>query len=286
MKFTIVTAAILATVAVAAPAAAQDVRIDNAVARVVVIVEDRIDIGVEIEQGRSALPALRVTRRGNDVRVDGGLDRNAVRDCRSGPADARQPGQGASVEVRRVGRVRLEDAPLVVIRSPRAVKVGAGNGVFGAVGPGASSVELAAGGCGDWTLANVAGKAEINLGGSGGVRLGTSRSLEVALGGSGDLVAGRTGAFELAIGGAGEVRVARVDGPVDIAIGGSGDVTIRDGMTDDLSVSIAGSGDVDFGGTARDVSVSIAGSGDVRVARATGNVSRTVIGSGDIRIGR
>lgn len=286
MKFAIVTAAILATVAAAAPAAAQDVKIENAVARVVVIVEDRADVGVEIEQGRSTLPAIRVTRRGDDVRIDGGLDRNAVRDCRAGPANARQPGQGASVEVRRLGRIRLEDAPLIVIRSPRSVEVAVGDGVFGAVGPGATSVDLASGGCGDWTLANVDGRVEVALGGSGTVRLGTSRSLDVALGGSGDMIAGRTGAFELAVGGAGEVQLARVDGPVDIAIGGSGDVTIRNGNSDDFSVSIAGSGNVDFGGTARDVSVSIAGSGDVRVARATGNVSRSVIGSGDIRIGR
>ena len=112
--------ALLAAVATscAAPAFAADVEIKDAIARVVVIVEDRSDIGVEITPGRADLPAPRVQRRGGDVRIDGGL-RNAFRNCSSGPSSARQPGEGATVEVRRIGRVRLEDAPLIVLRTPR-----------------------------------------------------------------------------------------------------------------------------------------------------------------------
>src|SRR5215217_5839231 len=122
MKHVIATAvSLIAPTAPAGPALAKDspeVGIRDAVARVVVVVEDRTDVAVEIEQGSSGLPALRVERRGADVRIDGGLGRgglfgaNAIRNCRSGPDTARQPGEGASVEVRRVGTVRLEDAPL------------------------------------------------------------------------------------------------------------------------------------------------------------------------------
>lgn len=298
MKPAVSAAAVLAVMAAssafAASAWAEEVEIRNAVARVIVIPEDRADIGVEITQGSSGLPQLQLERRSGKVRIDGGLGRsggfginnNAIRSCRSGPADARQPGDGASVEVRSVGRVRLEDAPLIVVRTPRAVEVSGTGAVFGAVGRGARSVDLGNAGCGSWTVANVDGAVDLSVGGSGAIRAGTSRSLEAAVGGSGSIYAGATGALEANVGGSGNIEVAAIDGDADIAIGGSGSVRIRDGRAPELNVSIGGSGDVRFDGAADDVSVSIAGSGDVRVAEATGRVSRSVVGSGDLHIGR
>lgn len=284
-----------ATIAAASPVLAQSpqVEIEHAVARVVVIVEDRADIGVEIQQGSSRLPALRVERRGDEVRIDGGLGRrvagfrvgDSIRNCRSGP-DRTRPGQGASVEVRDIGRVSLDDAPLIVIRSPRHVNIDAGGAVYGSIGRGATSVDMGNGGCGDWVIANTDGPVDASMGGSGELTVGTSRSLEASLGGSGRLTAGATGSLDLSMGGSGEAMIAQVDGDTDIAIGGSGEVAIRRGRIPNLDISIGGSGDIDFGGTAGDVSVSIAGSGDVRIAEATGSVSRSVVGSGDIRIGR
>jgi len=293
MKAILLSAAAIA--AIAGPALAKEprVEIEHAVARVVVIVEDRADIGVEIQQGSSRLPALRVERRGDEVHIDGGLGRrvgglrvgDSIRECRSGP-DRTRPGHGASVEVRDLGRVSLDDAPLIVIRSPRAVNVDASGAVFGSIGRGATSVEMGNGGCGDWVIANTDGPVVASMGGSGALMAGASRSLEANLGGSGELTAGATGALELNMGGSGEARIAQVDGDAEISIGGSGEVSIRRGRIPNLEISVAGSGDVDFGGTAGDVSVSIAGSGDIRIAEATGAVSRSVIGSGDIRIGR
>lgn len=271
-----------------------EVEIDNAVARVVVIIEDRADIGVEIQQGSSTLPALRIQRRGDDVRIDGGLGRRTagvrtgdrIRNCNSGSNRGGRPGEGATVEVSGLGRINLADAPMIVIRAPRHVNIDAGSAVYGSIGRGAASVSLGSGGCGDWDVANTDGPVEVSLGGSGAVRMGTSRTLDAALGGSGALSAGATGTLELAMGGSGEAAVASVNGDVDIAIGGSGEVSIRGGRAPNLSIAIGGSGDIDFGGTAGDVDVSIAGSGDVRLAAVTGEVSRSVIGSGDIRIGR
>lgn len=293
MKPVIASAVIAAVAALAAPALASpgpEVEIQDAVARVAVVVEDRTDVAVEIEQGSSGLPALRVTRNGDDVRIDGGLRRrglfggSSMRNCRSGPATG-QPGAGASVEVRNVGRVNLSDAPLIVIRTPRAVDVDASGAVFGSIGRGAASVELGNGGCGTWHVANTEGPVSLRVSGSGDIRAGTSASLDIRIGGSGSVRAGATRELDIAIGGSGDVVVARADGPTDISIGGSGDVDIRAGTVPDLSISIAGSGDVNFGGVAGDVNVSIAGSGDVVVARATGAVSRSVVGAGDIRIG-
>lgn len=285
----------VAAAAIAGPALAKDpqVEIEHAVARVVVIVEDRADIGVEVQQGASRLPALRVDRHGDTVHIDGGLGRrmagfrvgDSIRNCRSGP-DRTRPGQGASVEVRDLGRINLDDAPLIVIRSPRNVNIDAGGAVYGSIGRGATSVDMGNGGCGDWVIANTDGPVDASMGGSGELTVGTSRSLEASLGGSGHLTAGATGRLELNMGGSGEAMIAQVDGDTDISIGGSGEVAIRRGRIPNLDVSIAGSGDVDFGGTAGDVSVSIAGSGDIRIAEATGSISRSVVGSGDIRIGR
>lgn len=297
MKPVIASAVIAAAAVLAAPAFARsgdgpEVEIRHAVARVAVIVEDRADVAVEVEQGSSGLPAIQVSRVGNEIRVDGGLRRggflnrgDGIRQCRSGPDDAQRPGDGASVEVRGHGRINISDAPLIVIRTPRQVDVAASGAVFGSIGRGASSVELGSSGCGYWNVANTEGPVSLSIGGSGDIRAGTSTSLDISIGGSGSVTAGATRDLKIAIGGSGDIVVARIDGPLDVSIGGSGDVVVRDGTSPDVSISIAGSGDVKFDGVAGDVDVSIAGGGDVDIARATGSVSRSVAGGGDIRIG-
>ena len=295
MKPVIASAIIAAVAAMAAPALAKpgdgpEVEIRHAVARVAVIVEDRTDIAVEVEQGSSGLPAIQVTRVGNEVRIDGGLRRRGflnrgegIRNCRSGPDNAQRPGDGASVEVRDVGRVNLSDAPLIVIRTPRSVNVDASGAVFGSVGRGATSVDLGNGGCGTWNIANTEGPVSLDINGSGDMRAGTSATLDASI--SGSITAGATRDLEVSVAGAGDVVIARVDGPTDISIAGAGDVAVRAGTAPTLSISISGVGDVDFDGVAGDVDISLAGAGDVSIARATGSVSRSIAGAGDIRIG-
>ena len=321
MKPAYLVAAASAALALAGVAHAGEVEIRDAVARVVVIPEDRTDIAVEIEHGSSTLDRLTVTRRGSDIIIDGGLSGSAVRNCTSGPANARQPGEGARVEVRGHGTINVSDAPLVVVRTPRDVDVdagrsggrsrllgivrgGSGGAVFGSIGRGASSIELGNRGCGDWTVANTDGDLDISNSGSGTIRAGTSRTLDLAIGGSGAVRTGATGDAEIAIGGSGSANVAsaastdiriggsgdvtlgRITGPdLDIAIGGSGEVTINGGEAANVDIRIGGSGDVRFDGRAGDVNVSVAGSGDVWIAEATGSVNRSIAGSGDVRIG-
>ncbi len=297
MKFAIasaVSAAALAVVAAASPAAAKDgpsVQIEHAVARVVVIVEDRADIGVEIEQGVSGLPAVRVRRSGNDLRIEGGLrggmfGNSAIRNCHSGPENARQPGEGASVEVRQVGTVNISDAPLIVIRTPRMVAVSVKSGaVFGAVGRGASSIELANQGCGDWTVANTAGDLSLSLMGSGDMRAGTSRRLEANIMGSGNISAGATGAIEANVMGSGDINAVRADGPVEANIMGSGSITVRGGDVGSVEANIMGSGEINIPGAVASLEVSIPGSGEVNVGSVAGPVSRSIMGSGEVTIG-
>lgn len=286
MKTALLIAVSAAGLTTALPAAAQSVEIREAVARVVVIPEDRTDVAVEIEAGRSGLPAPRVERRGDDVRILGELGRNAVRNCRSGDAEARQPGQGASVEVRGQGRIAMADAPLIVVRTPRDVDVSAGGAVFGSVGRGARSLELGSAGCGGWTVANVDGPVSLNVGGSGSIRAGTSSALSVNVGGSGSIRAGATRGLEANIGGSGSVLVASVTGDVETAIGGSGGVRIGGGRIGRLSAAVAGSGSVDAEAPVGDVSASIVGSGSVRVASVSGNLSQNRMGSGRVIVGR
>lgn len=266
-------------------AAAQSVEIKDAVARVVVIVEDRADIGVEVERGAGDL-SLTLERRGEDVILRGDTRGRSLRNCTRARAGATQPGDGASVEVRGRGRVALNDAPLVVLRTPRDVDVAVSGAVFGAVGRGAASVDLANAGCGDWTVANVDGRLEVSLAGSGDLNAGTAGELDLSLAGAGDVaVAPIGGDAEVSIAGSGDVSLASVGGDIGVSIAGSGNLLVRGGRSGDLSVSIAGSGDIEHRGRVGDVSANIVGSGDIRVASASGQVSRNAIGSGRVQVG-
>ena len=300
--------AVLGAAALAGPVRADDtpeVQVRHAVARMVVIVEDRADVAVEIEGGTTGLPRPVVTRRGRDVRIDGDLGRSATRQCSAGSSQARQPGQGASVEVRGKGRVDLAAAPLIVVRTPRQVSVNVEDGaVFGAIGRGAASVELNNGGCGHWIVANVGGPLALSITGSGDMRAGTSTKLAANIMGSGDLYAGTTGdvaanimgsgdmvvgagrALDANIMGSGDINIARVNGPVSANIMGSGNIVVAGGQTSSLSATIPGSGDIDFRGQAGAVSASIMGSGDIHVASSNGPISQHTMGSGRVRVGQ
>lgn len=278
-------AVMAATAALASAAQAGEVEINNAVARVVVIPEDRTDIEVTIDQGSAGLPALEVRRRGDDVIIEGGLDRR-IRNCRSEGfnGDPMNLASNVTVTVRDLGTIRMADAPLIVVRTPMNVEIDSDGAVWGAIGR-ADSVDLGAGGCGDWTVGNVAGDLSVGIGGSGDVRTGTARALDASIGGSGDIRTGAVTSADIAIGGSGDVAIATVDGDVDIAIGGAGDVSISGGRAARFDVSIAGSGDVRFDGQAGDVDATIVGVGDVRIARVSGRIDRTIMGSGSVRVG-
>jgi hypothetical protein len=282
--------ALLAALGAAMPASAQgqsEVRIRYAAARVVVIVENRSDIAVEIESGTGGLPRPTVSRVGDEIRINGELGRNAFRRCESGPASARQPGEGASVEVRGHGRVALSAAPLIVVRTPPRVDISSEqSAVFGSIGRGATSIELGSGGCGDWTVANTSGSADLSIGGSGSIRAGTSGSLEAAIGGSGNITAGATGDLDASIGGSGTIIVNSATGTVEAAIGGSGDIRVNGGRPRSIDAAVGGSGDITIRGDAGPLDASIAGSGNVTVTGTVASLDASLVGGGDVRVGR
>jgi len=271
----------------AGAAAATELRIENAAARLVVIPEARSDVQVSVTPGAARVPALRVRREGRGVVLDGGL-RRRIDGCGGGsmglPGRPSGP-QAATVQIEGVGRVRAADLPLITARVPLNAQVSGGSAVWGRIGR-TQSLRLNAAGCGDWTIEST-GALALNAAGSGDVTVAAARTAEVSLAGSGDVRLGPVaGGLEADIAGSGDIRAASVAGPVNASIAGSGDVTIEGGRSGPVSASIVGSGDVRVAGVAQSVNASIMGSGDVRVGRSLGAVRRSVAGSGDVFVGR
>jgi len=301
MKAVYALSAALALVAFAGAAQAKgpEVEIKDAVARVVIIPEDRTDIDVQVVNGsRADLPRITIEHlAGGKVKLDGGLSssggllgRSRIRGCDThGPAPA--PGGNpldslgnTTVNVRDMGQVNMRETPIITIRMPRDVNVKASGAVFGWIGR-ASSVDLGNAGCGDWTVGQTTGSVEVSQAGSGDSTVATSGKLSVSIAGSGDVNAGATGQLDASIAGSGDVTVAAVRGPVEASIAGSGDVTVNGGNATSVQANIAGSGDVNVNAPAGRVEANIMGSGDVNVKSATGPVSKSVMGSGTVNVG-
>ncbi len=91
-----------------------------------------------------------------------------------------------------------------------------------------------------------------------------TEQLSLSIAGSGDVQArGRAARLDVSIAGSGDVNARELTaGAVDVSIAGSGDASVTAQKT--LSVAIAGSGSVEYGGGATLVKRSVAGSGSVR----------------------
>jgi hypothetical protein len=261
----------------AGAAGAQELEIENAAARVVVIPEARSDVQVSVTPGRVGLPQLQIQRTRAGVEIDGGL-RRRIEGCNTHNGLT-------TVRIDGVGRVPLADLPVVTARVPLNADVSASGAVWGSIGR-TNNLDLASAGCGEWRAANVAGQVEVSAAGSGGVYVGSSRSAQVSLAGSGDVRLGPVaGPLRASMAGSGDIRAVSVSGALEASIAGSGDVVVEQGRTGPLEANIVGSGDVRVPGAAS-LNASIMGSGDVRVGEVAGSVRRSVMGSGDVVIGR
>ena len=119
--------------------------------------------------------------------------------------------------------------------------------------------------------------------GSGQVRVAALKtpSLRLSVAGSGraQLDALTTDALDLRVAGSGEVRAAGTAGKVKLTIAGSGDVNLAPLAADEVIVSIAGSGDARVTAN-KSLGVTIAGSGDVVYGGTATAVRTSVAGSG------
>jgi hypothetical protein len=298
MKSLFIVAAGTAALAAGSAEAASRVEIKGAIARVIVVPEQRSDVKVEISGAIGGLPALQ-TSTGADGRtiIDGGLGgpggglfgEHRIRGCtgfrhETGPFNPLSPPDSIRIRVRGHDDVMLKDAPLITIHTPLDVEVSADGAVFGAIGRGAESVRLGDAGCGDWSVGNVHGRLKASIAGSGDILAGSAGDAEASIAGSGDIRMNAVANLKASIAGSGDVIVQSVTGSIQASIAGSGDIRVKSGQVDDLHASIAGSGDVNVDAPVKTVHASIMGSGDVRVASA-GSVSKSVMGSGTIYIG-
>jgi hypothetical protein len=88
----------------------------------------------------------------------------------------------------------------------------------------------------------------------------------------------------LSVAGSGDVKFSGSAGALAVNIQGSGDVVLADGQAGALHASIQGSGNLKASGfKAKNVSVAIEGSGDADIRVAGGALKLAVNGSGDIR---
>lgn len=275
MRFLVVFAAAAAVMSAGAAEAAT-VEIRDAVARVTVVPSDRSDVRVEITRPNPDLP-VQVTRVGDRTIVDGDLARK-IHDC-DGMSEK------GGVRVRGVGRVRWDEMPQVVIYTPRDVRLSANGAVAGVVGRSAS-LELRNSGCSSWTVADVAGDAEVRESGAGSIRMGEARRLDLNLSGAGHVRAARARqGLDAQLSGAGGVRVDAVEGPVSARVSGVGQVKVAGGHATLLRASVSGIGQVEFEGVADELDATISGLGKIRVNEVTGRVSKSVSGGGSIWVG-
>jgi hypothetical protein len=264
---------VLGLMTAGAASAHTEVELKNMAARVVVLPENRADVDLKVVYGAAKVPVIMVSTKGSTLVADGKLKNNHL-NCKAG-----------GVDIGGLGTVANGDLPTVYIKVPMDAKVSAGGATYGTIGA-SQSLEFSEGGCGNWQISNVAGKAEVNIGGSGDVALAGSADAEVNIGGSGNFTATSINAVEANIGGNGDILANKVNGPVEINIGGSGNVKLDSGVASKMEVNIAGSGDVRFGGEAKSLEVNIVGSGDVRVKTVSGNISKSVMGSGNVIVGQ
>jgi hypothetical protein len=264
--------------ALAPPATgAPSLQIRGAAARVAIVPEARADVRVTVLHVNPRLP-LHIHASGGKVLVVGDVGRR-VRNCIRAP-------RGDGVEVWGRGRIARADLPFLVVRTPLDVRVSVGDAVYGVIGRSAA-VDFTNQGCGDWTIANVAGRLRVDQAGAGDSRAGAASGADLSVAGSGRISMGPVGKGLTAVSsGSGDIAVARVSGPVDVRVAGTGDVDLSGGHAAHMEVSIAGSGSVRMAGEAESLTASITGSGDVVVAAVAGPVVRRVFGSGAVKIGR
>lgn len=253
-----------------------------------------LESGVAVAAGELDAPVVRRTKNGVSVEGD---DRAKVRNCNTSNGSYHLQIKGHS-------KRPLSDFPVLRMTAPSNadldLEIVAGLATIGDV----AEADAGVSGCGDITLANVAGELEAGVNGSGDIAAGDVGALsaairgsgdirvgevageaEMSIAGSGDIAVGRVGGeMELNIAGSGDIRAAGGAGELEVNIHGSGDVRIEDGAFGDAELNIAGSGDIRIDGEVRDLAISIAGSGDIRVATATGEVDVSRFGGGDIYV--
>jgi hypothetical protein len=276
MRYAAAIFAAAGALAAAGAAQAASVELRDAVVRVTVVPEARADVKVEVLTPNPKLP-IAIRQFGDRTVVDGGLA-HRIHHCNL-HSDRPQ------ASVWGVGRVRGDEIPQVVIRTPRDVQVASNGVVFGAIGRSAT-LDLRDSGCSRWTIADVAGEADLRESGMGSIGIGEAGRLDLRLSGAAQIHAmGVRDGMGARLSGAGGVQVARFAGPMDARVSGVGHVRVDGGRATAIRAEVSGIGGVEFGGVADSLDASISGLGAVRVKQVTGVVTKSVSGGGRVVVG-
>ncbi|MCF6219781.1 MAG: DUF2807 domain-containing protein [Robiginitomaculum sp.] len=221
-----------------------------------------------------------VELRGANVMIDGGETLNNT-NCKKSNSSIKISVGNWRWNKRKGGYKNLEDYPHVTITAPENTHLVIDHAIiFGDVGN-IGSADLRLRSCGDLEFADIGGKIDLSISGSGDVSLGTVGAGDIGIAGSGDFTAHDMDSLELSIAGSGDVRIADITGPVRASIAGSGDAEFGR-VGGDLSFRSAGSGDLSVGNIGGNATLTTGGSGDMDIGRIDGDLVYTSGGSGDL----
>ena len=251
-------------------------------ARVVVTPEDRSDIDIRVRYGKAKVPTLMVSHRGNVTVLNGHLS-------------AQPPSFGnftlaikfddivasnGSVEISGLGKVDVEDLPLVFIRVPNNAVVKDSGYSVGHINP-SKSLDMIMNGSGDWSIDPVAGPLNIIDSGSGNIHVTSAGDGIIDNMGSGDIVVDSMRNLKLSMTGSGGFSTHQAL-DTDIQNQGSGDVSLRNVRA--ITAKLNGSGDLILGDVTSGLTLINCGSSDVSADKVVGQVSLNLAGSGDVDI--
>jgi hypothetical protein len=264
----------------AAHAAEATLVLDHVAARVVVVPEARTNIAAEVRAGKGDLPRPSLQASGTEMRVSGGLPEAVLKSCsRSGRGDS------GTIRLHESRSVRVQDLPVVVVRTPMDLRIVADGAVIGEVGP-ARSMELVQKRCGDWRVGDVSDRFAATLEGRGDLDVGRTGRADLKLEGMGDVRIKSAGAFTASVEGLSKVTLGQVSGPVDVSLEGLGGVRINGGHATTFRASLEGMGSIRFDGVADSADASADGLGGIHIAEVRGPVRKSGSGLARVRVGR
>jgi hypothetical protein len=271
---------------------AGNVKFNDIVGTVIVDVRDGGQMTVEVSGAKSRVAGLSVAVKGNTLKIDGSEMNNDTSvwnwhdwfNFSNLEDDRRADNLFVKVTVPRGTDVNIDglvgNADVGDTQGALRLDAAVTNAKIGKV----SSAKIELGGDGRIDIASVTGELDLDVGGSGKVKVGSTGSVHADIAGSGDAEFGAvSGGLKLSIAGSGDVTATRVNGPVGIEIAGSGNVRIADGVADPLHVEMMGAGDFAFGGVAVDPHIEAVGSGTVRLKSYRGHLDTE--GMADVKIG-
>jgi hypothetical protein len=246
-------------------------------ARVVVTPEDRSDIDIRVRYGKAQVPTLMVSHRGDTTVLNGHIsDRSHGFSLRVNLEND----TNGTVYIGGLGKLNIQDLPLVLVRVPMHASVKDSAFVMGRIGP-AQSVDLITNGSGNWAVDPVNGPLSIINSGDGEIHVARAGDAIVDNMGSGAITLDGVGNLKASLTGSGDFIVGR-SGVTDLQNQGSGDMTL--GNVAALRAELSGSGDMTVGAVGNAFTLVNNGSSDVNVTRVSGPVTLNLAGSGDVSI--